>query len=891
MEPQITTTSPVLKTKTLSAPGTRVGELLIQEGFIKESQLNEALAIQTRERKLSSCSIGRILIETGALKRTDLDDVLKHPSLKKSFGALAVNKGMISQAQLETCLATQGKNQLLGTMLVKEGYLVPSQVQVLLREQLNAPKLGELAIQLGKVTEKDIEGALKIQGTTRPLGEILCDMGAVTPLDLNYVLNKHKKNTRLGEYLVQEGILKQEDLHTLLKEHSQGGERFGQTLVRKKILTAHGLQEILAKQYNIAFKSLEGFVYSEKDKKTLAGIVSQKYSESNLIIPITLVEKNLTLAVFLPEKIYSARDLNEIYSQLKIHCLLITPEKFSELFEVLYSKRLGGLVHEIEDDDDFTGKNTPEGNEIVDFLQLEVDEEIASQKETPIYGDKDIEAEELVNHIIKLGISNKASDIHFEQDREGVKLRYRIDGIMQDFSHGWLKKKMHQKANAIVSRIKILSNLDIAERRLPQDGVFRINYFDKTSGKKADLDFRVATCRAISGENVTIRILDSRKANVGLENLNHSPHVLDTFKQCIVSSAGMNLVTGPTGSGKSSTLYGALKYIYNPTIKIITAEDPIEYSFSGIMQTQINTKINLTFARLLRSFLRLDPDVILIGEMRDDETANIGFDAAQTGHLVLSTLHTNDSISTIDRLSDLNVDRSQIASCLSSVIAQRLIRRICPNCLQTFFPEQTEWSQLFDEFPSHLQFHKGKGCEACSYTGYDGRTLISELYTIDDPKAISRGAEQEELRAIALAHGMKSLVDDGLLKLGDTTLEEIIRNVPHDLLKSFKKQQQAKRNAPKVSVSNSSNRDLIADSFVLSSPADEQNIIDAMHDHYQKLSNQPSVESPEVARDIFGEFIAESYAEIRRQQHCELVIFTIKERSGTIDISALPATA
>ncbi|MCK5545532.1 MAG: Flp pilus assembly complex ATPase component TadA [Desulfobulbaceae bacterium] len=872
--------------KSLSSDGSRIGELLLQEGFIQESDLSEALAIQSRERKLASCTIGRILVETGALNRKNLAEVLNHPYLKKSLGTLALEKGMITQDQLDHCLKKQQKDELLGTMLVREGLVEPSQLQVLLREQLDAPKLGEMAIKLGMVTEKDVEGALKIQGSTRPLGEILCDMGVLTPLDLNYILNKHKKNIRLGEYLVKEGILKKEDLHDLLKEHSQGAERFGETLIRKKVVTAYQLQEILAKQYNIPFKSLDGFVYSEKDKKTLSGIISQKYAEKNLIIPLTFVDKNLTLAVFLPEKIYSARELNEIYFQLNISCILITSGRFSELFEVLYSKRLGGLLREIEDDDDFIGSDNL-SNEMVDFLQLEVDEEMSSREEAQIYSDKDVEAEELVNYIIKLGITNRASDIHFEQNREGVKLRYRIDGVMKDFTSGWLKKKIHQKASSIVSRIKILSNLDIAERRLPQDGVFRINFFDKTSGEKADLDFRVATCRAIAGENVTIRILDSRKASVGLENLNHAPHVLDHFKRCIMSSAGMNLVTGPTGSGKSSTLYGALKYIYNPSIKIITAEDPIEYNFPGIMQTQVNTKINLTFARLLRSFLRLDPDVIFIGEIRDEETAKIGFDAAQTGHLVLSTLHTNDSISSIDRLTDLKIERGQIASCLSSVIAQRLVRKNCPNCINSFFPEEEEWGQAFVEFPFNLKFYKGKGCDSCNFSGYEGRTLISELYMIDDVQAVSRGAEQEELKNIAFANGMKSMIDDGLLKLRETTLEEIIRNVPHSMLKAFKEKQKMKSIAPKVSIAE--NGDIIADGFVLSSPETEQNIIDAMHARYQELFPMASVKSTAVNRAIFGNFISDSFTEICRQQHCELVIFTLKEKAGRIDISALPA--
>jgi len=279
--------------------------------------------------------------------------------------------------------------------------------------------------------------------------------------------------------------------------------------------------------------------------------------------------------------------------------------------------------------------------------------------------------------------------------------------------------------------------------------------------------------------------------------------------------------------------------------------------------------------------------VILIGEIRDSETANIGFDAAQTGHLVLSTLHTNDSISSIDRLTDLEVDRSQIASSLSSIIAQRLVRRICPHCIVDHLPEKAEWSQLFEEVPNHIKFYKGKGCDVCNYTGYMGRSLISELYTIDDALAVSRGAEREELKEIALSHGMKTMVDDGLMKLRDTTLEEIIRNVPHDLLKSFKKYNGKQGSAPRNSASQ--DHSVFKDGFALSDPVADKNIINAMHTRYLELCDQLPVKTSTVNRDLFGDFIADSFKDICQQHRCDLVIFTIKEKSGKVDISALPA--
>ncbi len=250
----------------------------------------------------------------------------------------------------------------------------------------------------------------------------------------------------------------------------------------------------------------------------------------------------------------------------------------------------------------------------------------------------------------------------------------------------------------------------------------------------------------------------------------------------------MVLVTGPTGSGKTSTLYGALQFIYNPGIKIVTAEDPIEYSIPGIMQTQIHSKINLTFARLLRSFLRSDPDVILVGEMRDEETANIGFDAVQTGHLLLSTLHTNDAVGAISRLRGLNVDPNQIASGLMGVLAQRLLRRICTSCSTKYIPTKEEWSLLFNSYPSDFIFYTAKGCELCDFTGYNGRTLISEFFVMNEDivRALITDAGEKEIKRIAINGGMKTMLDDAILKLDQTTLSEIIRIVHHEMIKEFK---------------------------------------------------------------------------------------------------------
>ncbi|MEJ2690718.1 MAG: ATPase, T2SS/T4P/T4SS family, partial [Deltaproteobacteria bacterium] len=766
---------------------------------------------------------------------------------------------------------------------VEEKLLSDSQVQDLFQKQLDAPRLGEMAVKLGFVSNSGLQKALNIQKCPRNLGEIVVDFGFVTPLDLSYVLTKYKKFSHLGDILLRNGYIDENGLKEALREQNTSSSFLGDILVRQKLLSRSQLFEALSRQSNIPFQQLDNFVYSAEQKKTLSRIISQKFAEKNLIIPISLKKKELTIGLFRTETLPHARDLREIYTHFNIHCVLISEEKFAQLFEILYSKKLQG-VSSAEDQAEEQTEFVPDQ----DFMQIELSEAIGNEREAPVYADKDIEAEELVNYIINYGINKKASDIHVEQDRSGGHLRLRIDGVLQEVREQWLQQKLQQKVSSVVSRIKVMANLDIAEKRLPQDGVFRINYLDKATGTRSDLDFRVATCRAITGENVTIRILDSRKAKIGLDKLNHSPHVLGPFKEVLHSAGGIILVTGPTGSGKSSSLYAALQHIYNPSIKIITAEDPIEYSFPGVMQTQVNTKINLTFARLLRSFLRLDPDVILIGEMRDNETAQIGFDAAQTGHLVLSTLHTNDAVSAISRLQELKIELSQIAACLLAILAQRLLRRTCSSCRESFVPPEEEWRLLFDSYPSHLSFQHGNGCDECGHTGYSGRTLISELFQGEGLRLLGTAADVDVLKELAIANGMKTMLEDGLLKLSETTLAEILRVVPHEMIHSFKRRQsltaagQNKKRILTPVIFDPSGR------VTFSDPEEEDALIDRLYRNWIESGAPESSGMGMVDRQLFGLFIVDSFVEIVGREKCSQVAFGIERNAGRLELVAYP---
>ncbi|MGD9210898.1 MAG: ATPase, T2SS/T4P/T4SS family, partial [Desulfobacteraceae bacterium] len=644
----------------------KIGELLAKEGFISEKDLISALQIQKKDAAEASLPMGELLLKKKLISSEQLNTLLNHPDLRKPLGKLMIDEGLISQEELEKILDEKPPNVPLGQFLVRKGLIKRGDLDDFLQRQNEGIRLGELAFRINMVSQKDVEKVLAIKRMQRTLGEILCDLGMVQPEDLNYILKKYNKQLKLGEILIRQGHLSQSQYLSALQEQGQTNEMLGKLLLKKDIITTDQLYIALSRQTNIPYRDLEDFSYEDKRKRSLIRIIGERYAQKHQVLPLTLNENQLVVGVCHPVDVQSINDLKPMYAHLNMQPVLITEEKFHDLFRSLY-----GRAAAVEN-----GKDNPLHEPMdAELVDIDLKEPTIGKGKGGLYNTTDMMAEQVVDYIIKYGINNGASDIHLEHDREGTRLRYRMDGVCQEPKIEWLREKLQEMPGSIVSRIKVMANLDIAEKRLPQDGVFRVSYYDRPNNRRFELDFRVATCPAIVGENITIRILDSRKAKVGLENLNHSEHVLTPLKRLFKSSAGMILVSGPTGSGKSSTLYGALQYIYNPGIKIITAEDPIEYSFPGIMQTQVKPKIGLTFARLLRSFLRLDPDVILVGEMRDEETASIGFDAAQTGHLLLSTIHTNDAVGAISRLLDMSVEHNQIASCLIGVLAQRLVRR------------------------------------------------------------------------------------------------------------------------------------------------------------------------------------------------------------------------
>ncbi|MDD5434506.1 MAG: ATPase, T2SS/T4P/T4SS family [Nitrospira sp.] len=536
-----------------------------------------------------------------------------------------------------------------------------------------------------------------------------------------------KTYKRIGELLAEEGLINEDTAIKIVKEQQVVYRRFGDLLIENKMVSENDIARALSKQHRLKFVDVN--TISVMPDAVLS--VPEDMAKKHLILPVSITNKILTMVVSDPLNI---EGIKEIEFHISMRVQPVIGAKGAILEAIKHHYRFDSSIESITD--------IPEN--AVAVPDIDTDEISA-----PII--------RLVNLFLSEASESRASDIHIEPSREYVTVRFRIDGVLIERTrlHTWLH-------SPIISRIKILARLNIAERRLPQDGGFRI----RLGGK--DIDVRVSTIPVTSGEKVVIRILDQSNTEVALENLGLSEQDYTHLESLIMRKKGIILVTGPTGSGKTTTLYAIINRIKSPMTNIVTVEDPIEYNITGINQVQVRSGIGLTFARCLRSILRQDPDVILIGEIRDSETAEIAFRAAMTGHLVLSTLHTNDAASTISRLIDIGIPPYIIASTVNGVIAQRLVRRLCPSCRNM---KNSECSPA--------------GCNMCKRTGYYGRTGIFEIFTINAgiKELIVSGKSEEAIKSAAKAGGAHSLADDAFSKVkeGITTKEEVYRVVETEI--------------------------------------------------------------------------------------------------------------
>jgi type IV pilus assembly protein PilB len=561
-----------------------------------------------------------------------------------------------------------------------------------------------------------------------------------------------EKYLRLGELLVKEGLITQVQLEQVIRIQRQEGGRLGEILARSGMLKEEQAVAALGKQLNIPY-FLQGSELKPAMDQDLASFIPKDFAAKNTVIPLSHTLGSLTVAMFDPLDLILIDNLRKL-TGCDINPVIATKSDIGKAIEKFYGKSkmfeeaVEASYDIISDEAVFTGGIG------IDNEELSLDKLIARAEEAPVV--------KLVDLIIRQAIDEHASDIHIEPFKDKISLRYRIDGKLYEIPPP--AKHLHLP---IISRIKILSKLDIAEKRLPQDGAFLVKLEDRP------IDLRVSTIPTIYGEKLVLRILDRGAVVLDIAQLGFDVKQLEQIRRAIASPYGLVLLTGPTGSGKTTTLYAILNEIKGPTKNIITIEDPVEYKLEGISQVQVKPEIGLTFAAALRSFLRQDPDIMLVGEVRDLETAQICIRSALTGHLVLSTLHTNDASSAINRLIDIGVEPYMVAPSLVAIVGQRLFRKLCPECKEAY--EVTAGQKETLKLKADL-IYRPKGCAKCNQIGYRGRICIAEVLVVDENirELIGQRASFQKIREAARGAGMQTLYESGLKKVeeGVTSLEE-----------------------------------------------------------------------------------------------------------------------
>ncbi len=572
------------------------------------------------------------------------------------------------------------------------------------------------------------------------------------------------KKIRLGDLLVESGLITEQQLDLALKEQKKLGRKLGSTLIELGMIDEDSILNLLSSQLGIPLIDLTNYSFDESVVRQLSESIARRYRA----IVLEDRPRDYLVGMADPTDLYA---LDEIQAKLPkpVSQAIVRERDLLQAFDRVYrrTEEISALAEEL-------GQELSSGSEdLRDLLQAEM---------------TDAPVAKLLQSIFEDAVQVGASDIHIEPDKEVIRIRQRVDGVLHE-----QEMKEIQIAPAVVVRLKLMAGLNISEKRLPQDGRFNMT----VNGR--EIDVRISTMPVQYGESVVMRLLDQTRGALDIEQLGMRDELLHRFRKQIHQPHGMVLVTGPTGSGKTTTLYAALKLLNQPQSKIITVEDPVEYRMQRINQVQVQPKIGLNFAAVLRSALRQDPDIIMVGEMRDRETVEIGVSAAMTGHLVLSTLHTNDTVSTATRLLDMGVEGYLLATTLRAVLAQRLVRRVCESCAEDYQPDIYEATWLRDRLyldASQYHYKKGKGCLHCGFTGYRGRIGVYELLEMNSElaEALRREDTQEFVEAAGRAPGYRPLINeahqyaieglttlDEVLRLAGQSREELIEETPLDL--------------------------------------------------------------------------------------------------------------
>ncbi len=714
----------------------RLGKLLLQKGLVKKADLEEALVEQEKSGEL----LGRTLINKGLIDEVQLYEVLAEqegaeflPRTDKiEVDAEATNLFLRTDAlryhaipikqddkQIHLVVSDLRHKQAIEDALEKPVKFLltpPNEWEKLFnRAYPSSSRLGESLVQEGKLDRDSLRQALKVQerlGKARPLGEVLVELGYVSA----------------------------DDVEEALKKQRSGGGRLEDTLVQSGKINPEMLAQSLAIQ--LGYDYIDPVEYPPDP--SVLHLVGENTVRRYTVFPHHLEGDALVVLMKDPRNIWAIDDLR-VFTKREVIPAVASEEQIVKLIERFYGS--SGDLDELTKE--FAQRHREE-------------EEISSDLD-------DNAVVRLVNTIIREAYLQDASDIHVEPREADVLVRIRVDGSLREYM------RLPKGAGpAIASRIKIMGNLDIAERRLPQDG--RVRFKDRT----IDLDLRLSTLPTVYGEKSVMRLLRKATEIPEIEGLGFAPGVFEHFQEVISKPYGIFLITGPTGSGKSFTTFSILKRVATPDKNTTTIEDPVEYEIPGINQTQVNTQAGLTFARALRAFLRQDPDIIMVGEIRDSETAQIATEAALTGHLVVATLHTNDAAGAVTRLDEMGVELFNVSASLIGVLAQRLVRRVCDHCKVEAEPDPSVLRRLglTEEDFKDATLYRGVGCERCNGTGYKGRYAIHELMVIDDDirRAIVEGKSATEIKDLARSKGMKTLREDGIYKAmqGITTLEEVM---------------------------------------------------------------------------------------------------------------------
>jgi type IV pilus assembly protein PilB len=556
---------------------------------------------------------------------------------------------------------------------------------------------------------------------------------------------------RLGEILLREGLITQDQLKKALLEQKNTGMRLGYTLVKLGLVEETEISKMLARQYRMPAVDLSRFEVDAKILKLLPGDVAVKHT----VLPLKREGRTLTVAIADPNNVTAIEDIKFI-TRCDVFPVIAGEYTLRNAIERYYQQsdaQLQTLLKDIEAADD------------LEVVEEQEDEDVKAQDLAD-----DAPVVKLINGLLTDAVKRGASDIHVEPFEHELRVRYRVDGALLEV----MKPPIKMRA-ALTSRIKIMAQLNIAERRVPQDGRIKLKFGSKV------IDYRVSTLPVLFGEKIVMRILDKGNLALDLTKFGFEPQAEQHLLRAILNPYGMVLVTGPTGSGKTTTLYSALSRINTIDVNIMTAEDPVEYNLIGINQVLVRNDVGMTFAAALRAFLRQDPNIIMVGEIRDLETGSIAIKAALTGHLVLSTLHTNDAPSTVTRMVDMGIEPFNVASAVNLIVAQRLVRRVCAECKQEHQYTEEELKALGVPLAEaqKLTFYKGAGCDSCGGTGYRGRQGLYEVMAMTSAlrRMVLKGASTEELRDEAVKEGMLTLRTDGMVKVkrGITTLEEVVK--------------------------------------------------------------------------------------------------------------------